>query len=245
MTSSSSSSSASSSSFAAGCDLAGGAKSEGASKRAGGRASERRGSAPGKAGVERVSLSVSASFLPSFAGWAFIWHSLRPRSGVTPRFFPRTLLSSYRNTARGERGHFSEFGCYLRNFWRAVARYFLSVQSQAAHCCWFLAVSGCCFLPPSLPSVGATTTSAKALAPSAPLASPAVGAATAGLAPAALCGGAPWGSRRLSGRCGGGGAGGVVAVQEEEDTQDSIGSDGMLERGTSRTATRTRAKKQM
>ena len=27
-------------------------------------------------------------------------------------------------------------------------------------------------------------------------------------------GGAPWGSRRLSGRCGGGGAGGVVAVQE-------------------------------
>ena len=29
-----------------------------------------------------------------------------------------------------------------------------------------------------------------------------------------LRGGAPWGSRRLSGRCGGGGAGGVAAVQE-------------------------------
>ena len=54
---------------------------------------------------------------------------------------------------------------------------------------------------------------------SARLASPGVGAATAGLAPARARpslrgGGAPWGSRRLSGRCGGGGAGGVVAVQE-------------------------------
>ena len=164
-------------------------------ERAGGRASERTTGERARQGRGRESFSFCLRVLPSFAGWAFIWHSLRPRSGVTPRFFPRTLLSSYRNTALGERGHFSEFGCYLRNFWRAVARYFLSAQSQAAHCCWFLAVSGCCFLPPSLPpslpSVGATTTSAKALAPSAPLASPAVGAATAGLAPA-LQPSAPW-----------------------------------------------------
>ena len=89
----------------------------------------------------------STSFA-SFAG-PLIGTPSGPRSGVTPRFFPRTLMPP---SHRPGRGHLSAFGCcYLRNFWRAVARYFLSAQSQAAHCCWFLAVSGCCcccFLPP-------------------------------------------------------------------------------------------------
>ena len=51
-------------------------------------------------------------------------------------------------------------------------------------------------------------------------------------------GGAPWGSRRLSGRCGGGGAGGVVAVQEGKKKTPS--KDALLQgRGTTRTKTRT------
>ena len=74
-------------------------------------------------------------------------------------------------------------------------------------------------LPPSSLLPSSLQPPARKRSLSARLASPGVGAATAGLAPARARpslrgGGAPWGSRRLSGRCGGGGAGGVVAVQE-------------------------------
>ena len=207
VTSSFSSSPSSLSLLAAGCDLAGGAKSE---ERASERRGERRGSAR-----ERESFSFCLPPRPSTSFAAFC---------VVVAFMQHSFLSARSNTActglsrqhRPGRGLLSAFGCYLRNFWRAIALYFLSAQSQAAHCGWFLAVSGCCFplLPPS-----SLQPPARKRSLSARLASPGVGAATAGLAPARARpslrgGGAPWGSRRLSGRCGGGGAGGVVAVQE-------------------------------
>ena len=113
-------------------------------ERASGRASERRRSALGRLGFSFCPRVLRRPSRPSL-GFYFA-----PRFGITPRFFPRTLLSSSHRPGQSQN---SAFGCYLRNFWRAVARYFLSAQSQAVHCCWFLAVSGCCccFLPPSLP----------------------------------------------------------------------------------------------
>ena len=154
MTSSFSSSSPSSLSLlAAGCDLAGGAKSE---ERASERRGERRGSAR-----ERESFSFCLPPRPStsFAAFcvvAFMQHSFLSVGCIT-------ACTGLSRQHRPGRGLLSAFGCYLRNFWRAIALYFLSAQSQAGHCGWFLAVSGCCFplLPPSLLPA---TTSAKALA---------------------------------------------------------------------------------
>ena len=145
MTSSFSSSSPSSLSLlAAGCDLAGGAKSE---ERASERRGERRGSARER---ERESFSFCLPPRPStsFAAFcvvAFMQHSFLSVGCIT-------ACTGLSRQHRPGRGLLSAFGCYLRNFWRAIALYFLSAQSQAAHCGWFLAVSGCCFPPPpSLP----------------------------------------------------------------------------------------------
>ena len=119
--------------------MAGGAKSEErASERAKGRTSGERA----RAG-EFLLLSPSASFA-AFCVVAFMQHSFLSVGCIT-------ACTGLSRQHRPGRGLLSAFGCYLRNFWRAIALYFLSAQSQAAHCGWFLAVSGCCFLPPSLP----------------------------------------------------------------------------------------------
>ena len=141
---------------------------------AGERRGERRGSARGR---ESFSFCLpprpSTSFAALVGDVAFMRHSFLSAGSITAC----TRLSRQH---RPGRGLLSAFGSYLRNFWRAIALYFLSAQSQAAHCGWFLAVSGCCSPspPPSLqPPARKRSLSAR-------LASPGVGAATAGLAPA-------------------------------------------------------------
>ena len=111
-------------------------------RRAGERAKGRTSGGRARA-REFLLLSPSASFdvLPGLRDVAFVRHSFLSVGSLTAC----TLLSRQH---RPGRGLLSAFGCYLRNFWRAIALYFLSAQSQAAHCGWFLAVSGCCFPPP-------------------------------------------------------------------------------------------------
>ena len=180
-------------------------------RRAGERGGERRGSAHES---ERVSPSVSLRVLrrpsrPSRRGLCAALLLVRRVSHCM-----HTFVSATPPGARpfiGIRMLFEEF--------LAGNRAILPLSSKSSGALRLVSRSFRLLLPPSSLLPSSLQPPARKRSLSARLASPGVGAATAGLAPARARpslrgGGAPWGSRRLSGRCGGGGAGGVVAVQE-------------------------------